>query len=103
MIPASIEDLAQSLERMDVKLVAPPQLRVAYLTAWPTSDGTVAFRGDVYGLDGTGFVVGQPLPVGEKSATGERFVLKPVPRQLAADRRSRSRRIFLVWQAVEKG
>ena len=78
-----IEELAQSLERLDVKLVAPPQLRVAYLTAWPTSDGTVAFRGDVYGLDGTGFIVGQPLPVGEKTASGERFVLKPMPRQLA--------------------
>jgi hypothetical protein len=80
---SQIEYLAQSLERKDVKLVAPPQLRVTYLTAWPTSDGTVAFRGDVYGLDGTGFIVGQPLPVGEKTASGERFVLKPVPRQLA--------------------
>lgn len=80
---SQIEYLAQSLERKDVKLAAPPQLRVAYLTAWPTSDGVVAFRGDVYGLDGTGFIVGQPLPVGEKSASGERFVLKPVPRQLA--------------------
>ena len=81
--PNQIEYLAQSLERKDVKLAVPPQLRVTYLTAWPTADGTVAFRGDVYGLDGTGFVVGQPLPVGEKSASGERFVLKPVPRQLA--------------------
>jgi hypothetical protein len=81
--PGQIDYLAQSLERKDVKLVAPPQLRVAYLTAWPTSDGTVAFRSDVYGLDGSGFVVGQPLPVGEKTASGERFVLKPVPRQLA--------------------
>jgi len=81
--PNRIEYLAQSLERLDVKLVAPPQLRVTYLTAWPTSDGVVAFRGDVYGLDGTGFVFGQPLPVGERSASGERFVLKPVPRQLA--------------------
>ena len=79
-----IDDLARSLERLDVKLVSPPQLRVAYLTAWPTSDGIVAFRGDVYQLDGTGFVVGQPLPVGEKSDTGQRFVLKPVPRQPAA-------------------
>jgi L,D-transpeptidase YcbB len=79
-----IENLAQSLERLDVTLVTPPQLRVAYLTAWPRSEGIVAFRGDVYGLDGTGFIVGQPLPVGEKSATGERFVLKPVPRQVAA-------------------
>lgn len=81
--PSRIEYLAQSLERLDVKLVAPPQLRVTYLTAWPTSDGVVAFRGDVYGLDGTGFIFGQPLPVGERSASGERFVLKPVPRQLA--------------------
>lgn len=81
--PGRIEELAESLERLDVKLVAPPQLRVTYLTAWPTSGGVVAFRGDVYGLDGTGFVVGQPLPVGEKTASGERFVLKPVPRQLA--------------------
>ncbi len=82
--PDRIEELAQSLERLDVNLINPPQLRVAYLTAWPTSDGIVAFRGDVYGLDGTGFVLGQPLPVGEKSATGERFVLKPIPRQPAA-------------------
>ena len=82
--PNRIEYLAQSLERLDVTLVAPPQLRVAYLTAWPTAGGMVAFRGDVYGLDGTGFIVGQPLPVGEKSETGQRFVLKPVPRNPAA-------------------
>jgi hypothetical protein len=82
--PNRIEYLAQSLERLDVKLVTPPQLRVTYLTAWPTSGGMVAFRGDVYSLDGTGFVVGQPLPVGEKSETGQRFVLKPVPRNPAA-------------------
>ena len=79
-----IEGLAQSLERLDVNLLAPPQLRVAYLTAWPTPDGIVAFRGDVYGLDGTGFILGQPLPLGEKSATGERFVLKPILRNPAA-------------------
>jgi murein L,D-transpeptidase YcbB/YkuD len=82
--PNRIANLAQSLERLDVTLVAPPQLRVAYLTAWPTSSEIVAFRGDVYGLDGTGFIVGQPLPVGEKTASGERFVLKPVPRQVAS-------------------
>ncbi len=82
--PTQIEELAQSLERRDVKVVDAPQLRVAYLTAWPTSDGPVAFREDIYGLDGTGFVVGQPLPVGEATASGERFVLQPVPRQVAA-------------------
>ncbi len=89
-----IENLAQSLERLDVTLAAPPQLRVAYLTAWPTSEGMVAFRGDVYGLDGTGFVVGQPLPVGEKTASGERFVLKPVPRQVAALEEAESEGFF---------
>ncbi|MCA3575000.1 MAG: hypothetical protein IOC86_13880, partial [Aestuariivirga sp.] len=42
-------------------------------------DGVAAFRPDVYELDGTGFVVGQPLPVGEK-IDGQRYVLKPIPR-----------------------
>ena len=79
-----IASLAESLERLDEVIVNPPQLRVAYLTAWPTTGGTVAFRRDVYNLDGTGFVVGQPLPVGESSADGQRFVLQPIPRQVAA-------------------
>jgi peptidoglycan hydrolase-like protein with peptidoglycan-binding domain len=80
--PSQIEYLAQSLERKDVKLVAPPQLRVAYLTAWPSGNGTVAFRDDVYDLDGSGFVVGQPMPVSE-TQDGQRFVLKPIPRLVA--------------------
>lgn len=77
-----IAALAETLERRDVKLIDPPQLRVAYLTAWPVGN-TVAFRRDVYGLDGTGFTVGQPMPEGEVSEDGQRFVLKPVPRKLA--------------------
>jgi murein L,D-transpeptidase YcbB/YkuD len=80
---SDIAVLAETLERKDVKLTTPPQLRVAYLTAWPVGK-TVAFRGDVYGLDGTGFTVGQPLPVGETSEEGQRFVLKPVPRKAGA-------------------
>ena len=79
--PARIAELAKSQERLDVKLANPPQLRVAYLTAWPGGGGTVAFRDDIYQLDGTGFTVGQPMPVGEKSPDGQRFVLKPIPRQ----------------------
>ena len=82
--PSRIEELAQSEERLDEKIINPPQLRVAYLTAWPSADGSVAFRRDVYGLDGTGFIVGQPLPVGEKSDEGQRFVLKPIPRLVAS-------------------
>lgn len=81
---AEISTLGETLERRDVELVAPPQLRFAYLTAWPTTGGTVAFRNDIYELDGTGFVVGQPMPVGEKSPDGQRFVLKPLPRLVAS-------------------
>jgi hypothetical protein len=74
-----ISELAETKERLDVNIKDAPQIRVAYLTAWPSRGGVAAFRPDVYELDGTGFVVGQPLPVGE-SAGGQRFVLKPIPR-----------------------
>lgn len=80
---AEIGAYAETLENREVKLVEPPQLRVTYLTAWPVGN-TVAFRPDVYELDGTGFIVGQPLPVGELSDEGQRFVLKPQPRKPAA-------------------
>ncbi len=82
---AKISTMGETLERLDVPLTAPPQLRVAYLTAWPTAGGTVAFRHDIYELDGTGFTVGQPMPVGEMSPDGKRFVLKPLPRQQSVD------------------
>ena len=75
---AKIADLAKTKERLDVNITNAPQLRVAYLTAWPAKGGVAAFRDDVYQMDGTGFVVGQPLPVGE-SQDGQRFVLKPIP------------------------
>jgi L,D-transpeptidase YcbB len=77
-----IASLADSLERVDVDLAAPPQLRVAYLTAWPVG-ATVAFRKDVYDLDSTGFTIGQPMPVGESSPDGLRYTLKPIPRLVA--------------------
>jgi hypothetical protein len=80
---AEISAYAETLENREVKLLEPPQLRVTYLTAWPVGN-TVAFRPDVYDLDGTGFVMGQPMPVGELSDDGQRFVLKPVPRKPSA-------------------
>lgn len=80
-----ISTMAETLERLDVPLVTPPQLRVAYLTAWPTAGGTVAFRKDIYQLDSSGFTVGQPMPVGETSPDGLRYVLKPLPRQVSVD------------------
>ncbi|WP_373505640.1 L,D-transpeptidase family protein [Aestuariivirga sp.] len=78
-----IAELAETKERLDKPVTNSPQLRVAYLTSWPTRDGVAAFRSDVYQLDGTGFVVGQPLPVGETQG-GKRYVLKPIPRSLEA-------------------
>jgi len=90
-----IAELAQSLERVDVKLANPPQLRVAYLTAWTNSRGEVNFRPDIYELDGTGFTMGQPLPVGEVAEDGQRFVLKPVPRQPAAVEEAEADGFFL--------
>lgn len=79
--PSRIAELADTKERLDTPIAQAPQLRVAYLTAWPTRDGMAAFRSDVYELDNSGFVVGQPMPVGEG---GPRYVLKPIPRSAAA-------------------
>ena len=78
-----IAALAETLEQKVVTLVAPPQLRVAYLTAWPVGN-TVAFRNDIYDLDSSGYVTGQPMPVGELSDDGLRYILKPVPRKASA-------------------
>lgn len=78
-----IAGLAESLERLDMAVKDGPQLRVVYLTAWPGLNGEMNFRPDVYELDGSGFVWGQPMPVGE-TMDGERFVLKPIPRNVAA-------------------
>lgn len=82
---AKIATMAETLEQLEVPLQDPPQLRVAYLTAWPAAKNTVAFRRDVYDLDGSGFIVGQPMPVGELSPDGARFVLKPLPRQVPVE------------------
>jgi hypothetical protein len=74
-----IQSVAETKERLDVTVQNAPQLRVAYLTAWSTGQGPASFRNDIYGLDGTGFVVGQPLPEGELSDDGQRYILKPLP------------------------
>lgn len=80
---SQIASLAETRQNTEVKLVAPPQLRVTYLTAYPVGD-TVAFFEDVYDLDGSGFVVGQPMAVGELSDDGQRFVLTHVKRKASA-------------------
>jgi L,D-transpeptidase YcbB len=92
-----IASMAETLERLDVPVVSGPQLRVAYLTAWPTAGGTVAFRKDVYQMDRSGFVVGQPMPVGELSPDGLRYVLKPLPRLVAEVNDNGSNSIFTLF------
>jgi murein L,D-transpeptidase YcbB/YkuD len=61
---AQIEMITASQENSEVKVQNPPDVRFMYLTAWATEDGHVNFRPDIYGLDGTGFVLGQPEPAG---------------------------------------
>ncbi|WP_119391564.1 L,D-transpeptidase family protein [Taklimakanibacter lacteus] len=74
--PGRIEQVKQSEERIDVKVLNPPQVRTVYLTSWINGAGQVNFRPDVYDMDGTGFVVGQPLAPGDVSDDGQRYVLK---------------------------
>jgi murein L,D-transpeptidase YcbB/YkuD len=54
--------LVASTEQYDQKIDNGPDIRWVYLTAWATEDGRVNFRPDIYGLDGTGFIFGQPEP-----------------------------------------
>jgi murein L,D-transpeptidase YcbB/YkuD len=61
---AKITGIAKSNERVDVRVANAPDLRIMYLTAWATEDGRIQFRPDIYDLDATGFILGQPLPQG---------------------------------------
>ncbi len=58
-----IEQVVRGKERIDVHVEQPPNVIWAYLTSWVTPDGNVHFRKDIYRLDGTGFISGQPKPV----------------------------------------
>jgi L,D-transpeptidase YcbB len=59
--PSRIEAVVRSGERLDVPIANGPGLRWSYLTAWVGGDGFANFRDDIYSLDGTGFVSGQPV------------------------------------------
>lgn len=63
-----IEQVIASGENTKVEVADKPLVRMVYLTAWALPDGTVNFRPDVYQLDGTGFIVGQPEPIGGQVA-----------------------------------
>jgi murein L,D-transpeptidase YcbB/YkuD len=58
--PAAVKAVEASGERTDVKIADGPQLRFAYLTSWVSDDDQAHFRPDIYNLDGTGFITGQP-------------------------------------------
>jgi len=63
-----IKSVARSEDRIDVALKAKVSVHWVYLTAWAGPDGMVRFRDDIYGLDGTGFITGQPIGSPEDQA-----------------------------------
>ena len=60
--PSEYDNIVASRETYQLNVARPPQVRFMYLTGWANGDGAVNFRPDIYGLDGTGFVLGQPEP-----------------------------------------
>jgi murein L,D-transpeptidase YcbB/YkuD len=62
LTPEDYEMIVANVEQYDQQIQNGPDVRWVYLTAWATEDGSVNFRPDVYGLDGTGFIYGQPQP-----------------------------------------
>jgi len=59
---ASFEMITATQEPYELPVKNPPDVRFMYLTAWVTDDGRVNFRPDIYQLDSTGFIYGQPTP-----------------------------------------
>ncbi len=68
--PERIQEIVRARQRVDVRVFNSPSLIITYLTAWVTGDGQVHFRDDIYHLDGTGFVSGQPAPTGPAHQPG---------------------------------
>jgi L,D-transpeptidase YcbB len=62
---AQYEMITASGENHTMPVRSKIDVRFMYLTAWATEDGRVNFRPDIYNLDGTGFVLGQPEGVEE--------------------------------------
>jgi L,D-transpeptidase YcbB len=62
---AQFEMITASEETHPVAVRSNIDVRFMYLTAWATEDGRVNFRPDIYNLDGSGFVFGQPEGVEE--------------------------------------
>jgi L,D-transpeptidase YcbB len=63
---SQFELITASQEPHTVPFEGNVDIRIMYMTAWATEDGRVNFRPDIYNLDGTGFVMGQPEGVPEE-------------------------------------
>ncbi len=75
----AIQNVAGSEQPTDVDVGNPAQLRMIYLTAWAQPGGAVHFRPDIYNLDGTGFISGQPRPTGAEAAAEAKVYTPAVP------------------------
>jgi L,D-transpeptidase YcbB len=65
---SQFELITASQEPHTIPFEGDVDIRIMYLTAWATEDGRVNFRPDIYNLDGTGFIMGQPEGVPEEVA-----------------------------------
>jgi murein L,D-transpeptidase YcbB/YkuD len=65
--PDQYGQIIGSRQPYELKVESPPSVRFMYLTAWATPEGAINFRPDIYHLDGTGFVLGQPESAGVQS------------------------------------
>jgi L,D-transpeptidase YcbB len=59
---AQFEMITATEEPYTLAVSGKTDIRFMYLTAWVNGEGRAQFRPDVYNLDGTGFVTGQPEP-----------------------------------------
>jgi L,D-transpeptidase YcbB len=57
---ASFEMITATEESVTFPVSTPTDVRMMYLTAWTNGDGRPQFRPDIYNLDATEFVLGQP-------------------------------------------
>ncbi len=57
---ATFEMITATEEPFTLAVTKKIDVRFMYLTAWVSGEGRANFRHDIYNLDGTGFVLGQP-------------------------------------------
>ncbi|MEL6291331.1 MAG: hypothetical protein AAFQ44_06025, partial [Pseudomonadota bacterium] len=58
----TVEQIIDGQQPVDVKLNQPVPVYFTYITAWAEADGSVVFRPDVYGRDGSAALRGERDP-----------------------------------------